>query len=150
MAVINGTNQDNTLNGTNGNDIIDAKVGEDILYGYKGNDVLDGSASNDALVGGLGNDTLTGGSGVDRFYFYSPNEGIDTITDFDGFSLFSEDEIWISAEGFGIDIDQYDAFSFDYGTNILYFDDTPIAKTDPSDFNSSIVTSPGFGDIFIF
>ena len=34
------------------------------------------------LVGSLGNDTLSGGIGNDSFVFNSPNEGVDTITDF--------------------------------------------------------------------
>ena len=75
------------------------------MYGNDGNDVLQSDASNDALVGGLGRDTLTGRDGSDRFYFFSPDEETNTITDFfnslvAGFSG-DDDEIWISAEGLG-------------------------------------------------
>lgn len=43
---------------------------------------LIGSSGNDILVGGKGKDILTGGNGVDRFFFESPKDGIDKITDF--------------------------------------------------------------------
>src|SRR5882672_4249429 len=56
MAIIIGTNGDDTLNGTSGTDII---IGND------GNDVLSGGAGNDILLGGNGNDILLGGQGVD-------------------------------------------------------------------------------------
>src|SRR6185369_8342203 len=47
MAIIIGTNSDDTLNGTSGSDII---------IGLDGNDVLSGGAGNDILLGGHGND----------------------------------------------------------------------------------------------
>ena len=47
MAIINGTNGDDTLTGTSDNDTIN---------GLDGNDVLDGGAGNDTLNGGLGID----------------------------------------------------------------------------------------------
>ena len=47
MAIINGTNGDDTLIGTADNDTIS---------GLNGNDVLDGGAGNDTLNGGLGID----------------------------------------------------------------------------------------------
>jgi hypothetical protein len=47
MAIINGTNGDDTLTGTSDNDTIN---------GLDGNDVLDGGAGNDILNGGLGID----------------------------------------------------------------------------------------------
>lgn len=149
MAVINGTSGNDTLNGTNGNDSLEGNAGSDILYGYKGNDLLEGEASNDLLVGGFGNDTLIGGSGTNTYYggpgndtfvdedplseildtdtfiINSPNEGLDTITNF-GIS----DNIQISAEGFGIPVDAFDAFSYNYSTNLLYFEETPIARVD--------------------
>lgn len=70
-------------------------TGNDSLYGANGDDELNGEGGNDALYGGDGNDnlkgdidytygidTLTGGTGTDTFTFYSPYQGIDTITDF--------------------------------------------------------------------
>jgi Ca2+-binding RTX toxin-like protein len=47
MAIIIGTNSDDTLNGTSGSDII---------IGLDGNDVLSGGAGNDILLGGQGVD----------------------------------------------------------------------------------------------
>jgi Ca2+-binding RTX toxin-like protein len=113
------------------------------LYGNDGDDVLQGDAlqgpyGNNALAGGLGNDTLTGGFSADRFYFLSPNEGIDTILGFDGFV--DEDEIWISAEGFGIDIDAYDAVTYSGSTKTLFVEDTPIAIF-PDDIVAGVIYS---------
>ncbi|MCC5605964.1 hypothetical protein LC612_03940 [Nostoc sp. CHAB 5834] len=87
--------------------------------------MLEGNVSDDVLVGGLGRDVLTGGDGTDRFYFNSPDEGIDIITDFDYIS--DDDEIWISAEGFGIDIDALDAVTLNFSTGALFVEDTQIA-----------------------
>lgn len=56
MAVINGTNSNNTLTGT---------ASSDTIFGLGGIDTLLGLAGNDVLVGGPGNDRLDGGSGVD-------------------------------------------------------------------------------------
>jgi len=71
MAIINGTNNNDTLTGT-----IAA-------------DTINGLAGNDQLTGGLGNDTLDGGAGLDRATFSGPvNEyllgtqgGVLTLTD---------------------------------------------------------------------
>ncbi|MBU7583365.1 MAG: S8 family serine peptidase [Nostoc sp. TH1S01] len=83
-----GNNLNNTIRGNSGNNT---------LNGGTGNDILNGNAGADTLIGGSGNDTLTGGVGRDNFTFYSQNEGIDTITDFNVFN----DTIIVSAAGFG-------------------------------------------------
>ncbi|MFD1626649.1 hypothetical protein ACFSBS_18580, partial [Azospirillum griseum] len=41
-----------------------------------------GTAGADALYGSSNSDTLTGGAGADMFLFTDPNQGADTITDF--------------------------------------------------------------------
>ena len=64
--------------------------------GGLGRDTLDGGQDNDYLYGGLGEDTLFGGKGKDSFVFNSPNEGIDTITDFS----VKDDTLVFSAAGF--------------------------------------------------
>ena len=134
--VLNGGSRNDTLEGGAGADSLFGNAGNDILYGEDGNDVLQGNASNDALTGGLGRDTLTGGGGGDRFYFFSPNEGIDVITDFgDENFLESTDQIWISAEGFGIDTDAQDAFSYNYSSGALFFEGTQIATVQDSSFS---------------
>ena len=56
--------------------------GNDTLSGGIGNDKLLGGTSNDSLWGDAGNDTLYGGSGDDIF-IYKPNEGTDTIMDYE-------------------------------------------------------------------
>jgi Ca2+-binding RTX toxin-like protein len=77
-----------TQKGTNGNNT---------WIGTKGDDVYQGLNGNDTLTGGLGNDTLSGGTGNDVFVFESPNQGIDTITDFS----VQDDILVFSATGFG-------------------------------------------------
>ena len=80
------------LDGGQGRDILDGGTGDDTLLGGQGRDMLDGGTGNDILRGGMGADTLdggagadtlTGGIGADHFYFASPQEGSDLITDFD-------------------------------------------------------------------
>jgi Ca2+-binding RTX toxin-like protein len=58
---------------------------------------LRGETGNDTLVGFTGNDTLTGSTGADQFRLNSPNEGIDTITDF---NPTQQDKIELLAPGF--------------------------------------------------
>jgi len=65
MALINGTNNDDTIDGTQDDDQIYGLGGNDTLNGLGGNDALDGGAGNDTLDGGDGNDTLNGGTGND-------------------------------------------------------------------------------------
>ena len=60
---------------------IDGGKGIDILFGGKGDDKLIGGKGNVSLSGYTGNDSLWGGKGDDVFA-YRPNEGTDTITDF--------------------------------------------------------------------
>ena len=121
--LLGGAGNDSLI-GNDGNDVLQGNVSDDALVGGLGRDILTGGDGDDTLVGGLGRDILTGGDGTDRFYFNSPDEGIDTITDFD--NIFDNDEIWISAEGFGIDIDALDAVTTD-GTGALFVEDTKIA-----------------------
>jgi Ca2+-binding RTX toxin-like protein len=76
-----GKNND-TLSGGKGNDSLSGDAGNDSLSGGAGKDTLLGGAGNDTLWGGTGNDALYGGTGNDVFV-YKPNEGTDTIYDFD-------------------------------------------------------------------
>jgi Ca2+-binding RTX toxin-like protein len=65
MAIIFGTNDDDTLTGTSGNDIIIGLDGNDVLSGGNGNDLLLGGDGNDTLLGGNGSDILLGGNDDD-------------------------------------------------------------------------------------
>lgn len=76
MALIEGTNNSDTLTGTmlsddiyghGGNDRLHGGFGADWLYGGAGNDQLFGGYQDDWLYGDSGNDTLTGGEGRDDF-----------------------------------------------------------------------------------
>ncbi len=61
------------LGGRKGNDYIDAGADNDTVIGHKGNDVL---------IGGAGADDLTGGLGNDKYKYFAPTEGGDTIHGF--------------------------------------------------------------------
>jgi len=84
-----GTDLDDQLTGDGANND---------LFGRAGNDTLTGGAGNDRLYGEAGDDLLIGGAGADTFHFRFPNQGIDTITDFDSSQ---GDIIQIAGNGFG-------------------------------------------------
>ncbi len=87
---------DDTLHGDRGNDMVYGGPGDDQLYGERGDDQLFGGTGNDQLWGGkdddllrggLGDDYLTGDSLTERYrgrdsFVLAPNEGKDTIADF--------------------------------------------------------------------
>ncbi|HEY9649692.1 MAG TPA: calcium-binding protein, partial [Coleofasciculaceae cyanobacterium] len=132
--VITGNNEFNTLAGGAGNDTLYGGAGNDSLDGGIGNDTLVGGDWMDFLVGGEGNDTLTGGADQDIFYFGSPNQGTDTITDF----VSGSDWLYVSQIGFGgglaavLTADQFTLgtaatttnhrFIYNQGTGALFFD----------------------------
>jgi len=68
--------------GGSGDDQIAGGLLATALYGGSGNDRLVGGLGNDSLFGGTGNDTLMGGAGDDTYYF-SKNDGFNSITDSD-------------------------------------------------------------------
>ncbi|HHP7230983.1 MAG TPA: spondin domain-containing protein, partial [Xenococcaceae cyanobacterium] len=79
--VIQGRNGNDWLLGGAGNDLIQGGQGNDSLLGEMGNDLLQGGSGDDLLDGGVGNDLLQGGGGEDRFVI-APDQGVDTILDF--------------------------------------------------------------------
>jgi Ca2+-binding RTX toxin-like protein len=101
-----------------------------------GNDALFGDSGNVVLIGGLGGDTLAGGTGADQFVFNSPQDGIDTITDFSVVN----DIMIVSAAGFADDliadallmpeqfvigtaaVDSNDRFIYNRANGTLFFD----------------------------
>lgn len=94
---IDGGPSNNFLSGGPGNDSLTGGSARDLLRGGLGDDTLNGDTANDILSGDGGNDVIIGGEGSDRFEFNSPEEGTDTITDFES----GNDLISISVEGFG-------------------------------------------------
>src|SRR3712207_4967602 len=56
MAVVNGTEGNNTLYGTGGDDVISGGGGDDVIKAGSGKDRLDGGAGKDRLYGGAGDD----------------------------------------------------------------------------------------------
>jgi hypothetical protein len=70
------------VQGTTGDgDVINGFQGNDTIRAGAGDDIVDGGADNDVIDGGAGNDTLIGGDGDDTF-IYLPDDGLDTIRDF--------------------------------------------------------------------
>ena len=91
MAIVNGTNNSETLNAadgvTNDSDAIYGFGGADSIFGLGGADLLVGGLDDDTLDGGAGDDTMRGGLGNDTFFVDSAgdvvieaaNEGTDTV-----------------------------------------------------------------------
>jgi Ca2+-binding RTX toxin-like protein len=95
MAVITGTNLNDTLTGTSG---------DDQIYGLDGNDSLSGGAGHDELDGGTGADTMTGGSGNDLYH-------VDDAGD-----------VVIESSGGGTDTVRITISSYTLGSNVEHLD----------------------------
>ena len=89
---------------------------DDVIYGNGGNDTLYGGNGNDILSGGAGHDRLEGGSGDDT-YVWNLNDGIDTISDYQGTNKIK----------FGADITQAELSFAQVGNNLRI-----IVNNDPS------------------
>ncbi|MEM7556340.1 MAG: calcium-binding protein [Cyanobacteria bacterium P01_A01_bin.84] len=127
-----GFDSNDDIFGNDGNDYIDGGVGNDYLYGGFGDDYLVGYDGDDYLVGSYGNDYLIGGYGADRFFFYSPYEGVDTIADF----YWQEgDKIEVSQYGFGASSNN--DFFYDTYNGDLFFQGNLFANLEniPTDFS---------------
>ncbi|GAB4291141.1 MAG: hypothetical protein Fur0025_26230 [Oscillatoriaceae cyanobacterium] len=61
-AVVNGTDNNDTLDGGGGNDLISGGPGNDTLTGNGGDDAIDGGDGQDTISGGPGDDSLSGGN----------------------------------------------------------------------------------------
>ncbi|MBE9640255.1 DUF4347 domain-containing protein [Salipiger mangrovisoli] len=94
-GVLGGAFGDRLLGNAEDN-LLDGGFGDDTLIGRDGDDTLLGGAGDDVLYGGLGADVLSGGAGADTFAFVTPEEGGDTILDFDA----SEDVFRLSLVNF--------------------------------------------------
>ncbi len=152
--IITGNSGNNTLTGAGGNDTLDGGAGNDKLLGGDGNDIL---------VGGAGNDTLTGGSGQDYFTFSSPNDKLDSITDFKSV----DDTIRVDNAGFTGGLvagtllasqfvlgtaakDASDRFIYNQSTGALFFDSDGTGAIAQVQI-ATLTTKPviGFDDIFV-
>src|SRR5258708_17069111 len=78
MALLNGTEGNDTLigtadadtiNGLGGNDFLAGDSGDDSIVGGAGNDTIDGDGGNGWIESGGGNDTVSGGAGQDSIVF---------------------------------------------------------------------------------
>lgn len=130
--ITGGADNDSLLGGS-GADTINGGDGDDTLSGGAGNDILSGGAGDDTLSGGAGNDILTGGVGNNTFAYNSPNEGVDTITDF----VIADDTIQASAAGFGggLAVGVLPANQFNYTFQAL-------------GASTRFIYNPGTGDLF--
>lgn len=110
MAIIFGTDADETLVGINeddnifgrgGNDTIWGNLGNDSLFGETGDDSISGGDGNDGLFGGEGNDLLGGWNGDDTLY---GGEGNDSLYgDAGNDTLFGQGGIDTLIGGAGVD-----------------------------------------------
>ena len=105
-----------TLQQHNGSETITGTNYDDIIYGNGGNDTLNGGNGNDTLSGGTGHDRLNGGAG-DDIYIWNLNDGIDTISDYQGTNKIK----------FGADITQAELSFTQVGNNLRI-----IVNNDPS------------------
>lgn len=78
MALINGTNINDSITGTLDDDTINGFAGNDSLNGNNGIDVMDGGDGDDNVSGNRGNDIMMGGAGNDRL-FWIDGDGSDLI-----------------------------------------------------------------------
>ncbi|WP_196772835.1 S8 family serine peptidase [Pseudodesulfovibrio alkaliphilus] len=132
LTITAGTFIENVHAG-DGNDTLIGNDANNVLFGWRGNDVISGGAGNDLISGGLGADTLTGGGGRDTFYYGSPDEGGDLITDFNFFddlfhfayaefgqsSTGSLDPLYFFTSAALVDVD---SACFYYESSILWYD----------------------------
>ncbi|MGC9503221.1 Ig-like domain-containing protein [Baaleninema sp.] len=88
-----------------GDDSIVANLGDETLVSGDGEDTLFGGFGSDVFIAGEGGDVIEGGSGADIFRFDSPQDGVDTLLDFESSSFSTlggvSDRIFVSASGFG-------------------------------------------------
>jgi Ca2+-binding RTX toxin-like protein len=129
---------DDTLFGGDGADWLWGEAGNDTLLGSIGDDVLLGQDGNDFLVFDEGTDSGYGGSGADIFYWSSPTQGADVVSDF---SHAEGDKIYLDHTSFGVTAgltvtegtnffsgagatsqSAVETFFFDTTSNILWFD----------------------------
>lgn len=122
---VSGGDGTDMLVGGPGNDILRGGAATDVLLGTEGDDLLAGGGGNDTLAGGTGLDELRGGVGADVFGFSSPNQGLDTITDF---NISEGDKIQVTTNGFGIGLGDFSGFSYDGASGILSFKGTQLAQ----------------------
>jgi Ca2+-binding RTX toxin-like protein len=71
MAIVNGTDNFETLNALDG-----VTNGVDNISGYGGNDLIFGLSGDDYIVGGTGADALDGGPGSDTASYFTSAAGI--------------------------------------------------------------------------
>ncbi len=122
---------DDTLSGGNAKDFLVGGSDNDQLTGGNGTDSLFGESGDDLLVGGNSNDHLMGGAGSDTFVFTSPNDGTDTIFDFntaEDYIALYEATFNISSEFVTVDATSYDGELAHTGseTSIVYASDSEI------------------------
>ncbi|MEH2076085.1 MAG: hypothetical protein V7K57_17100, partial [Nostoc sp.] len=103
MAIINGTNGNDTLNGTTDNDLINGLAGDDTLNGNGGDDTLNGGTGDDTFYTGSDYTYVlaTGGGGKDKFVYAIGENGYGTsisITDFGGIGKGSNPSSAVIAE----------------------------------------------------
>jgi Ca2+-binding RTX toxin-like protein len=148
---LKGGGDDDSLHGGQGVDRLSGGDGNDDLHGGSAADELDGGKGDDMLNGGAGGDDLTGGRGADTFFIASPEEGGDTIFDFQpGDDLITLDLDVTASEvafvGFEDGVDTVPAS----GPALIYSDASGLLSWDPTGGSASdevlvatLIGSPG-------
>ncbi|WP_414512157.1 calcium-binding protein [Nostoc sp. PCC 9305] len=113
---INGLDGNDSLTGLGTNDTLNGDTGDDTLNGGAGNDILNGGAGNDSLIGGTGRDTLNGGN--DNDIIRSDADGGTYRGDAGNDVMFSAIGNEIMDGGTGVDQIDHTAFSGDYVFNM--------------------------------
>ena len=137
MAVINGTNNNDTLTGYDDeDDTILGNNGNDKIYGSSGNDILNGGAGDDEIYGGEDDDIITGGTGNDTLnggYNYSNGQGNDTF---------------IYNKGDGTDT-IYDNYGTTDALEFKGFKSTDIAKVIANNYGNATIQLNDGGSVYI-
>lgn len=88
---------EDTIYAGDGLDIVFGGIGNDVMFGDSGNDTLFGGEDDDTVAGGGGADSLIGNVGNNSYYYLSPAEGVDVITEF---NVTGDDRFLFSSIGF--------------------------------------------------
>jgi Ca2+-binding RTX toxin-like protein len=115
MAIVNGTDNSETLNALDG-----VTNGVDNISGYGGNDLIFGLSGDDYIVGGTGADALDGGPGSDTASYFTSAAGIiASLSAGEGVGGDAEGDTYTNIENLA-GSDYADALVGNDGSNSLY------------------------------
>ncbi|MFP4219755.1 MAG: DUF4347 domain-containing protein [Phormidium sp.] len=107
-AILNGTEEDDTLIGGDrneaitgfaGDDLIEGNGGDDLIFGNQGSDDISGGDGNDVIAGGRDGDRILGNAGSDALFGNKGNDVIDGGEDADLIHGGQDDDIIDGGDG---------------------------------------------------